>query len=232
MKILFFILLFFLFIIAVLSCSKLTFSFRFDGNLLFKIRLLFFSFKFKIPILYKPKIEKEVSEAIKKEPENKKKINKKGKTKKKEKEKIPFPGIKNTLTLFRDSIGIISKSFKGAFRLEKLHFKAVAASKDAATTAELYGLLCTLGTVLHQFASNSKGIKNNNVYVEIVPDFIAEKADIYGDIKFSIRVFRILLMGKNAFSVYNAYKKLALSVAKEAQNVAEETSQTTEKTNN
>ncbi len=135
----------------------------------------------------------------------------------KEKQNIPFPGVKNTLLLIKDSFGIISDSFKGVFKLEKLHFKAVAASNDAATTAELYGVLCIVGSALHQFASNAKRIKNKNVYVEIVPDFIAEKTDIYGDIKFSIRIFRILIMGKNALSVYNAYKKLALSVAKEIQ---------------
>ncbi len=203
-------------------CSKLVFSIRFDGNLLIKIRLLFLSFKFQVPILYRPKIESKSSVESKKEPETKKTSKKKQKQKK-EKEKIPFPGVKKTLILFKDSIAIITDLLKGSFRLEKLHFKAVAASKDAATTAELYGVLCTVGAALHQFASNAKGIKDKNVYVEIIPDFIAETADIYGDIKFSIRVFRLAILGKNAFSIYNAYKKLAFSVAEETNGKAKET---------
>ena len=215
MKILFFILFFILFIVSVLICSSLFISIKYCGNILFKVRILFLSFKFPVPILYKSKTEKIETDTQKKEPQTKTKPEKKKKPKK-EKEKLPFPGVKKTLVLLKDSIGIISNSFKGAFKLKKLHFKAVAASADAATTAELYGVLCTVGAALHQFASNAKGINNKNVYVEIIPDFLAETPDIYGDIKFSIRIFRILLLGKNAFSIYNAYKKLAQSVAKEA----------------
>ena len=62
-------------------CSKLVFSIRFDGNLLLKIRLLFLSFKFKVPILYRPKIESKSSVKSKKEPETKKTAKKKQKTK-------------------------------------------------------------------------------------------------------------------------------------------------------
>ncbi len=212
-----YILLFLLFFIVLLLCTKIVFSFKFDGNIRFSIRFLFIKFGFNIPVLYKSK----ETEAEEKEEEEyvyvKKKTSKKKKKSKKE-DKLPFPGLKNAIVFFKDAVIDVFGKVIHSFRLEKMHFRGIAASKDAAKTAELYGAMCTAASALHQFATNAKGIKKNAVYIEVLPDFLAETPDFYADLKFSIRLFRILLILKKVLSVWFDYKKLCYKVLEEKKN--------------
>lgn len=184
---------------------------KFDGNIKFSISVLFVKFEYYIPILYRQKKDDEETEYVFKEKAQKRKKTKDGK----KEEKLPFPGVKKAVVFFKDSaISLFGKAIH-AFKLEKLHFKAVAASDDAAKTAELYGIMCTAGAVLHQFAENAKGIRKNAVYVEITPDFIAETADFYADLRFSIKIWKVLSLAMNGVSIWQNYKKIASSVGNE-----------------
>lgn len=173
-------------------------------------KILFLKHTLEFPILYKQKKEDE-EDFVYQTDESKKTTDKK-KKKKQKSEKLPFPGIKNSLSFFTSSISNIFGKVVRSFRLEKLHFKAVAGAEDSAKAAELYGLFCTVASGIHQFAINAKGIKKNAVYVEVTPDFIAETLDIYCELIFSIRIFRLLFIGGGVYSVWRNYKNLAKSV--------------------
>ncbi len=196
------------FLIFVLS-TKIYVVFYFDGNVRITFKILFYKRIINIPFLYR---KKELTEDYSYEVSTVK-SSKKGK--KKVKEKIPFPGIKNSLNFFIDSFKTIFGKIVKSFRVEKFHFKALAASNDAAITAELYGFLCSAGAAIHQFASNAKGMKNANVYVEVIPDFNAQTADIYSELIFSIRIWRLLLIVEKAYHAWSGYKKLSESVFKQ-----------------
>jgi hypothetical protein len=174
----------------------------------------FFKYKLDFPILYREKESKKEENYVY-EYREKAKVEKK---KKKQKDKLPFPGIKNAIIFFANSIKDVFGKIVHYFRLEKFHFKAVAASEDAAKTAELYGVFCTAGATIHQFALNARGIKKDSVYIEIIPDFNTQSLDIYTDIVFSIRIWRIVLILKKVLSVWNNYKKLALQYSSEKEN--------------
>lgn len=208
----------FLYILLVVSVLfilslfiKISFIIKFDGNISFSLKILFFKYKLYFPIIYRkesfPKKEEVVYETI---PQKKKKKSTKGKE-----EKIPFPGIKKSVVFFVDTIKDIFGKIIKYFRLEKFVFKAVAAADDAAKTAELYGAFCIAGTAIHQFSTKAKGVKDENVYVEIIPDFNTEIPDVYAEIIFSFRVWRLLHIGGSLLSAFNKYKKIAANASKE-----------------
>ncbi len=196
-----------LLIIFILSL-RIKFSLTFDGNLKFSVGILFVKLKYNVPILYKEKKVEEETEYVFKE---KRQTKKKGKKEVKE-ENTPSLGIKNTVIFFKESVFKIFEKAIHSFRLERLHFKAVAASDDAAKTAELYGVMCTAGAAIHQFAENAKGMKKNAVYVEITPDFLAEIPDFYADLRFSIRIWRVLKLAFSGGSIWINYKKMVNSL--------------------
>lgn len=231
MKIFLYVLLVILILLAFILHIKVSFIFHFDGNVKFTVKFLFYKYKLDFPVIYKPNDTKEDDTVYtKKEIRTEEKMGKG----KKQKEKIPFPGIKNAVEFFAKSIKeIFTKNIK-SFRLEKFHFKAVAAGEDAANTAELYGAFCTVGATIHHFASKARGIKKNAVYVQVTPDFLAQTPDIYSEIIFSIRVWRILFLGNNAYTIWNNYKKLAKDVETRAlaENTPEEDITNSLKANN
>ena len=206
--------LFILFLIIFILFSKISVRFYFDGNIKITVKILFFKRSLNIPFFYKKKEDTTENYVYVSKEKNEKEIKK---TKEK-KEKLPFPGIKKSIPFFVSSLSNIFGKVVKSFRLEKFHFKAVAASDDSAKTAELYGVLCTAGSAIHQFATNAKGIKKHAVYVEITPNFLAQTPDIYCELIFSIRIFRLLLIGKSAYTVWKNYKKLAMSQMEEKKN--------------
>ncbi len=206
-------------IILFILTRKLFFIFRFDGNLRICLKLLFIKKEVYIPILYRPK---EVESDTASHNVNTKKENKISKENNPDtKEKLPFPGIKNALIFFKNSLGDIFGKVVKYFRLEKLDFRAVAAWSDASTAAELYGVFCTVGAALHQFSLKAKKIRENMIYVEVIPDFNAESPDVYTHMIFSINVWKLLMIAGKALSIWQSYKKLSISVSKTNNNDSE-----------
>ncbi len=208
--------------IVFLLLKKIKLSIYYDGNIKLGIRFLFIEFNYSIPILYREKNYEDLpsDEVLKEkvETESKKQSEQKSKTSSKKNNSSPktsFPGIKNTISFFKETvISLLGKVIR-AFRLEKFVFKAVAGGEDASSVAVLYGHLCTVASSLHQFASNAKGMKDKNVYIEIIPDFLAQTSDFYAEMKLSIRIWRALLILKNIISVRDEYKNMAQKVHKE-----------------
>ena len=213
MKVIGYIFISLLLFILFVCLSRIRLCLTFDGNLRASIKFHFIKFNFYIPVLYRPKKSVQDDEYIYTPKEEKTKPQKTKKVKKEE--KLSFPGIKNALMFFKDAVVDILGTVINSFRLEKLYFKAIVASNDAAKTAEIYGIVCTISASLHQLSTNAKKIKKNAVYIEARPDFLAETIDIYADINISIRIFRLLLIAKKALSAYFGYKKLCKKVMEE-----------------
>ncbi len=228
MKILLYIILLLFAFLVFLLLSKIKIHICYDGNIKFGIKFLFIKFIYSFPVLYKEKNSEVflngVTSTEKANSENKNhfdnnlsnSLSKKTSSKKDtSSKKAPFPGIKNTILFFKNTvISLLGKIIK-SFRLEKLIFKAVAGGKDASSIAVLYGYMCTAASSLHQFASNAKGMNDKNVYIEIIPDFLAETSDFYAEIRLSIKMWRALFILKKIINVIDEYKNMAQRVHEE-----------------
>lgn len=131
------------------------------------------------------------------------------------KQKVPVKKSKVKLTevlkIIQETVAELYKKTKKHIFLSRFILKIDVASQDPMVTGVLYGSVSAAASSLLVFIEglNNVSSKKGSIYVEVKPDFFADKPDVFVDILLTTRVWRVLSMVRSLYQGYNKYKALS-----------------------
>lgn len=153
------------------------------------------------------KRQKAAAKALKKERKRKKK---KDGTAKPAQKPAPAPNLKENLDMV---FALLKRAYaltKGKVGIEFRKMHLFVATKDAAQTAILYGIILQASSYLLQWVENHfHHIARKEGAVTVEPDFLSETPSAELDIRLSVRLFRAIGIGFGMFRAYLAERKRA-----------------------
>ena len=152
------------------------------------------------------KRQKAAAKVLKKERKRKKK----GEAAESAQKPAPAPNLKENLDMV---LALIKRAYtltKGKIGIEFRKMHLFVATKDAAQTAILYGIVLQASSYLLQWVEDHfHHISRKDGDVTVEPDFLSETPSAELDIRLSVRLFRAIGIGLGMFRAYLAERKRA-----------------------
>lgn len=152
------------------------------------------------------KRQKAAAKALKKEQKRKKK----GDAAKPAQKPAPAPNLKENLDMV---LALIKRAYtltKGKIGIEFRKMHLFVATKDAAQTAILYGIILQASSYLLQWVEDHfHHIARKDGAVTVEPDFLSGTPSAELDLRLSVRLFRAVGIGLGMFRAYLAERKRA-----------------------
>lgn len=178
----------FLFLIALILFSSISVNISINPEISLDLRFWFL--KFKIPLDKKNKPEKEEKSQSSEEPKPHKKNY--------FKDSIKNKGIAATVTELFDILKVLFSEFDRLLkhlRIKKFKLLINVASHDPAVTAVEYGAVCAVVFPAVKLVEDKTKLSRKGTRVTVNSDFNSEKPELIFDAKLKLRVIRILISG-------------------------------------
>ena len=184
-------------------------------NGVFEVKIKYLLFK---KTLFKAVPGEKAKTAVPKKPKEREK--EKEDTSRKDKEELESPSVGELVPVASEVFKKVLSRFGKSARLEKAVFKCLVASDDPAKTAVIYGAVSgaagNLFVLLKSLKRRSK--RKGSVDFLVEPDFVAERFELFADVRISAVPLKLLIALLSAWRGYKRIRSLWKEKPEETKN--------------